>query len=429
MNKIIKLSLVVSMLTSSALYAVEDKGRDRILSVKKAIASVTANEQKEISIVDNFKHMFEDGKTSGNIRSIYSLYNNDNAINTSATAIGANLKYELANYNGFNGAIGFITTYDIDFASGEKSEDKRNDELSSAKSSYTELSEVYINYNFENLNFRAGRQIVDTPLADSDDIRMISNTFEAYIATYKLNDFSLMAGHLTRWQGADAGLDDGWVKSGKEGSNFSGLSYANDLIDASAWYYNINGEADDETANNAVYLDAIGHFSFSNNLTLDVGVQYLNESEQDSSGVEANIYGAMAEIVIKDLGVNIAYNKSNKQAGKASFSGFGGGTLFTNMDTMIIDEITADRDASATVAGLSYSIANFNLLYAYGDFNGDADSSGVKAHIVEQNIGIEYLPNDNFTVGAIMVIDKNKEDSITTDFNDKNFRVLVSYNF
>ena len=429
MNKIIKLSLVVSILTSSALYAIEDKGRDRISSVKKAIASVTANEQKEISIVDNFKHMFEDGKTSGNIRSIYSLYNNDNAINTSATAIGANLKYELANYNGFNGAIGFITTYDIDFASGEKSEDKRNDELSSAKSSYTELSEVYINYNFENLNFRAGRQIVDTPLADSDDIRMISNTFEAYIATYKLNDFSLMAGHLTRWQGADAGLDDGWVKSAKDGSNFSGLSYANDLIDASAWYYNINGEADDETANNAVYLDAIGHFSFSNNLTLDVGVQYLNESEQDSSGVEANIYGAMAEIVIKDLGVNIAYNKSNKQAGKASFSGFGGGTLFTNMDAMIIDEITADRDASATVAGLSYSIANFNLLYAYGDFNGDADSSGAKAHIVEQNIGIEYFPNDNFTVGAIMIIDKNKEDSITTDFNDKNFRVLISYNF
>ena len=263
-------------------------------------------------------------------------------------------------------------------------------------------------------------------------------SLEAYIASYETDGFSLMAGHLEKWQGADAGLDvdNPWVKTGKNGVNFGGVTYSNDFVEANAWYYNIsNASASDiangadENGNNAIYVDAIVSYDFSDDLELHAGVQYLKESELDHSNVEANIYGAMAEVVVSGLGINIAYNKSTKEAGKHSFSGYGGGTLFTNMDTMILDEITEDRDAQAVVAGLSYGIGDFNLLYAYGDFKGDADSSGAKAHIVEQDIGIEYTPNDDFTFGAIYVIDDNKEDATSADFNSKNFRVLVSYNF
>ena len=430
MNRVIKLSLASAIALSSLAFGADEKNREREHSVRKAVQKVSENEiPKKLSIVDNFKRIFEEGKVSGNIRSIYSKYSNDNDINTYATALGGGLKYELAQYYGFNAAAGFTTSHDIAFASGDKKKGERNDELSSGGGSYTTLSEAYINYEFKGLNLRAGRQIIDTPLADSDDIRMLPNSFEAYTATYDISDFSLMAGYLNNWQGTDAGLDDGWVDTGIDGTNFGGISYANDLVDASAWYYNINGEAGDETANNAIYVDAVGHWNLNKNLFLHAGVQYLHESEQDNSGVEANIYGVLAELVVSDLGITIAYNKSTKQAGKASFSGFGGGTLFTSMDTMIIDEITADRDAKAIVAGLSYAISDFNLLYAYGDFDGDADSGGVKTHIVEQNIGVDYAPDDNFTVGAILVIDDNKEDSTSTDFNDKNFRVLVSYNF
>jgi len=96
---------------------------------------------------------------------------------------------------------------------------------------------------------------------------------------------------------------------------------------------------------------------------------------------------------------------------------------------MILDEITEDRRAYAWVGGLSYEIADFNLLYAYGDFKGDADSTGAKAHIVEQNIGFEYSHNEELTIAALYVIDRNKEDSTSLDFNNDNFRVLVAYNF
>ncbi|SFV59760.1 hypothetical protein MNB_SM-5-538 [hydrothermal vent metagenome] len=162
---------------------------------------------------------------------------------------------------------------------------------------------------------------------------------------------------------------------------------------------------------------------------MHAGVQYLKESELDNSGVEANIYGAMGEVASHGLDFMLAYNKSTKESGKHTFSGFGGGKLFTSMDTMILDEITEDRDADAIVGSLSYEIDDFTLLYAYGDFQGDADSSGAKANIIAQNIGVDYAPNDDFTLSTVYVIHDNTEDATSTFFNDKNFRVLASYNF
>jgi len=417
MKKLIKLSLVAAISLSSTLYA---------------------EESKEQSVTNSFKHMFKDGTMSGNIRSIYSAYNNDNDKNTYASAIGGKLKYELATYNGFNGGVALTTSHDIGFLSGDKHHEKRNDELSSSKGSYTELTEAYINYQFENLNLCIGRQLIDTPLADSDDIRMIPNTFEAYIASYKINNFSLMIAHLKEWQGADAGLDvdNHWIKTGKNGVNLIGLTYGNDFIETNTWYYNISNASKsdiknkaDENGNNAIYLDVTGTYNLNDNIELHAGLQYLKESELDKSNVEANIYGAMAEMVVNDFAINIAYNKSIEKSKKHSFSGYGGGTLFTNMDTMILDEITEDRDARAIVTNLSYSINDFSLSYAYGDFNGNANSSNEKAHIVEQNIGIEFTPNDDLVISAIYVNDNNKEDSKSKDFNNDNFRVLVSYNF
>ncbi len=159
-------------------------------------------------------------------------------------------------------------------------------------------------------------------------------------------------------------------------------------------------------------------------------VQYLRENEIDNSGTEASIYGLLAEASAYGFTLSAAYNKSEKESGKASFSGFGGGTLFTNMDTMILDEITNDRDARAIVGGISYEIDNVTLSYAYGDFDGKADSMGDKAHIVEQNIGLEYsVIEDKFTLSAIYAIEKDRESSVKTENDWNRLQIMASYNF
>lgn len=424
MKKIVRLSTVMLSLMGT-LYA-QEENRDRLHSVKKAIGSVHEVEQKELNIVDGFSHMFKDGQVTGQIRSMYSEISYKDAQDTYATALGGFLKYELAEYKGFSGAVEFVTSQNINFLSGDGV--KYNDELASSSGDYTQMSELYVNYAYENFAFRGGRQTIDTPLADSDDIRMVSNSFEAYVASYELDKFRFEGAYLVAWQGYDAGLETAWVKTGKDGTYLAGVIYSDELLDASVWYYNINGELGDATANNSYYGDIVGHYHITKDLFLHAGVQYLKQDELDKSGVASSIYGATAELVVYGLGLNIAYNKADKKVGKGSFSGFGGGTLFTNMDSMILDVIAVDRDADAVVAGVSYELGDFNFLYAYGDFNGDSDSSGVTEHIVEQNLGVAY-EHDQVTLGAIYTKNDDKKNTNSNDGDWNNVRVLVAYNF
>ncbi|MCK4737772.1 MAG: OprD family outer membrane porin, partial [Sulfurimonas sp.] len=236
MDKILKVSLIVTLALSSTFLMAEEEVQPREIkkSVKKAVATFAPSEEKEISTVDKFRQMFTDGEVSGQLKLMYAGYDYENGdSNTYATAVGGTIKYELAEYNGFNAGVAFSISHDMGFVTGDNS--KQNDELSSTSGEYTELTEACINYKYQDLNLRVGRQMIDTPLADSDDIRMIANTFEAYIATYNLDGFELMAGNLQKWQGVDAGLDNEWDnKTGEDGTWFGGISYADD-IEFSAW--------------------------------------------------------------------------------------------------------------------------------------------------------------------------------------------------
>jgi hypothetical protein len=420
--KKILLSASLLIYYNVTLNAAEVQKRDRLHSVKEAMGQVTNMKDKEISVVDNFKHMFEAAKVSGQIRIMYAGYKQDNTLlnDTYASAVGGILKYELAAYNGFNAGVAVYTSHDIPFASG--SGIKHNSELSSSKGEYTTVGEAYINYNYKALNLRAGRQRLDTPLADSDDIRMIPNSFEAYVAKYELNGFDFMAGHINSWQGVDADLDKGWSATATDGVNFSGVSYSDDY-ELDLWYYNITD------ATNAVYFDTGINYELSQTLSFHAMVQFLKEDELSKSGYDADIYGGMLELVIGGLGVNFAYDTTDTSNKKQIFSGTGGGTLYTGLDTMTLDVIAVDRRAQAFVSGISYNYDNLNFLYAYGAFLGDKDSNDVKAYIVEQNIGFEYNVNEEFIVSAIYVLEEDRHSRVKTENDWNRAQLMIHYNF
>ena len=169
---------------------------------------------------DQLSDSLSNGVLSGQIDSTYiqKQFVNAKDNNNYATAFGGKLKYETAPFEGLNAAAAFYTSQDINFATGDSAKGAQNSELSSAKGDYTQLAEAYINYDYLGLNLRAGRQVIDTPLADSDSIRIIQNSFEAYIATYKKNEITFMAGKLVNWQGYDAGLEKGFTPVGKDGA-------------------------------------------------------------------------------------------------------------------------------------------------------------------------------------------------------------------
>jgi hypothetical protein len=357
--------------------------------------------------------MFENGQATGQLRIVYTdnKYEDDAQEETSSTAVGGKIKYELAKLNGFNAAFTMRYSEDID----KISSDNRDEGLSSSEGVYSQLSEAYMAYKDDALDIKAGRQVMDTPLADSDDIRMVQNSFEALRVRYTKNNTTLDLGYLNKWQGFDAGLDDGWVNTGEKGSSFVGLQYS-DNIDAQVWYYNIEGG---EYANQSIYSALSYKHDFSKYLSVFGAIQYLNQRENAQSGIKSDIYGAMVELITYNIGFNFAYNRSSKHSGKKSFSGFGGGALFTNMDTMILDEIADDRDAEAFVAGLSYEINNFAFLCAYGTYEGDKNSLNDEEDIKELNSGVEYNFNDEFVAYFIYV----KNDDLS------HVRLMANYNF
>ncbi|WP_457748809.1 hypothetical protein [Sulfurimonas sp.] len=422
MNKIFTI-VAISVFTCT-LFAIqsETKSDIRLHSVRENIDKEAVITKKEVSIVDSFKHMFQDGKVSGQIRTMYAGNEQkaQNTPNNYATAIGGKLKYELAELQGLNAGVAFYTSHDMNFATGDALH--QNNELSSSDGSYTQMAEAYINYKYKDFNFRAGRQVLDTPLADSDDIRMISNSFEAYVVSYNFNGFKFMAGNIQSWQGYDANLDTPWEKTGKNGTNFGGLAY-HDVWELNLWYYNVTNQV------NALYLSGGIQYDITQNSLIHVMAQYLHESERASSGYATEIYGAMAEVVLKGVSLGIAYNKSVATPLKMSFSGFGGGTLFTSMDTLILDDIADDRDTHAFVPSIGYEIEDFSFLYAYGDFKGDANSLGNKAHIIEQDVSLEYNVNDEFLVACVYAMQEDKENSVKTDHDWNRFQLMVNYNF
>lgn len=386
----------------------------------------------ELKVVDNLQDMFKDGKVSGQIRIGYKDNHaaEESIKDTYATAIGGQLKFESASLNGISFGVAGYTSHTIHALSGDG--DKFNDALSSYEKSYTELAEAYINYSYDNFNFRAGRQVLDTPLADSDDVAMTPHTFEAYVASYTFKDLgvTLIGANIQKWQGIDSEYENvllnSWQDTGDNGTWMAAALYNNDFIESGVWYYDVEKSA------KAVYADITGTIVFNEDVSLMIGAQVLNENESSNSNIDGSIVGAMAELAFFDATASLVYDRVNVNDTKQIFEGFGGGSSYTNMDTMTAGTLHDGTygDGSSYVASLGYNIANINLFALYGDFKADAIGVGQKAHVTELDIGATYEYNDGEADITIVYVDgKDKESALKTSYDDSHIQITANYNF
>ena len=455
MKKFLRYSLVLASVLSHS-YADDDVGAKD--TIREKITRVGQAEVKPADSVNTINELFENGKVSGQIEVMYSGYKESgiNATNADpySTAIGGQLMYKSAHLNGFAVGAEFTTVHEIAELSGEDDEAERSTMMVSGEGDYTELSQAYLEYVNAGLTLRVGRQLIDAPLADRGNIRIVNNTFQGYTLRYDMeallyeNDsFAIIAGYLDKWQGTDTGLvdssyspasTDSWQNTGDNGTAFIGVSYESDIFHFCAWYYDIS-KTDPNTnsfgqniANRSIYADVTYHAINKEAFSIDISAQYLQQNEDDNSGIEADIYGVMLEANVDDFSFLLAYNKRDSDDTQTSFSGFGGGTLYTNLDNMIIDTI-GGGDVDAYVAAITYSIGDATIGYVHGSFLRDATSTLAKEEIIEHNIGVEYSVNDNLTLFGIITLNDDKEDTGTgTIYNSGDFtniRVAASYNF
>ncbi len=390
-------------------------------------------EVKVVSPTNTLADAFKNGKVSGQIRAGYINFDPELSGDTTtfSTAIGGQLKYETAAYYGFSLGAAFYTSHAVMGLSGERSEGKYNNELSS-DTHYDVLAESYINYHHGDFNIRIGRQLIDTPYADSDDIRMTPNTFEGVVASYGLGNITLLGAYLTKWQGPDAESYDfvDLLGPDADGVAMAAVTYADDMFEGGIWYYGA-----DETAD-VFYGDISMTYVLSDGVELKGGLQYASQSEKSNSGIDGTLFGAMAEVGFSGVTLGIAYDTLDVDDGKEYFGGFGGGVGFVNMDEMTAGIFMISQGGDAWKFSFAYDFAEVGIEglgfeYDYGDFKGD------KIHeAIEQNIILSYAHGDEWDIEAVysMIEDENRDFGEDSNGNpaDGGFnRLLVraNYNF
>ncbi|MBD3799558.1 MAG: hypothetical protein IE883_06710, partial [Epsilonproteobacteria bacterium] len=137
---------------------------------KIALLSVVATTVLSANGIDE---AFVAGKVSGQIRAAY--VNQYNAVDTDTygTSLGGVLKYETVDWNGLKLGVGTYISQKLHLATGDADKGKTNPDLfGEGTKSYAYVGEAYVDYTMGDLNLKVGRQLIDSPFADTDDIRM-----------------------------------------------------------------------------------------------------------------------------------------------------------------------------------------------------------------------------------------------------------------
>lgn len=153
---------------------------------------------------DDLAGMFENGKTSGQVRFFYldrDYSGYEGAPHRNATALGGHLKFETDELYGVSVGASAYTTNRIlqGMEYGPTSEGKVDPSLYGyGYKSYSIFGEAYVNLQYGKSNLKIGRQLYNTPMAGADDARMLGNFFQGYVYTNKgIDNLTLTAAQIT----------------------------------------------------------------------------------------------------------------------------------------------------------------------------------------------------------------------------------------
>ncbi len=296
-----------------------------------------------------------------------------------------NIEDERKGATAFGGIFGFETTslYGLRLHMGAYVSQKsasltaanQNDALFNAKGdSYTYIGEASVAYENDTVQAKVGRIRLDTPYADSDDIRMSPNSFEGASLHVKLSDaWQTDAYVLTRWAGTDSEQIDLFTELVDGGYGLSGgaLTYSIDEEnEISLWYYNIDRESD------VIYAEVAADVRFNDDFHMEWGLQGAHIVERSGSEVDGDVVGVM---LIADLGVvyaGLSCNYVFEEQNQTITDGFGGGPYYTSLDEQTIGSISTlapghDLFVYRLALGLNFSTLgakDLSLEFVHGHF-------------------------------------------------------------
>lgn len=373
----------------------------------------------ETAFASGFDDAIKNASTIGQFRTAYISLDPDvaGAKTTTGAAFGGQIKFETAEWNDFQFAIAPYFSQKLDALSGKKVDGKQNGDLFNANSeSFAYLGEAYVNYTFNTGAVRLGRQQLDTPFINGDDIRMFPNTFSAAWLNMDVSKaLTLQAGVVSEWAGFDSGgSQDKFKKAGTDGVSAIGASYSmNESLAYQGWYYAFNKQY------TQYYVDA----NYENN-GFAAAFQFSNYQEQNASNVEGNVMGLSVSYSMGPVIFSAAVNQATNATGKSVDLGLGGGNYYTSMDEMTIGGLT---DASAQVLAIEYAASdNFTVSFAAGQFS---DENKATTNTTEHDLVLSYSVSDTLDIAFIHATIDNKANATDTGSNFSRQFAQVNYTF
>lgn len=387
------------------------------------IRSVRSN----LSAYDPVEH------TKGQVRAGYIDFKEDGTIHASATALAGHFHLYSKRWHGL--MVGAEAYAVLSSGIDQNSHTLNGDFFDDEGKSFILLSQAYIDGKWGKTDIRLGRQSLDTPHADSDDIRMMPNYFEAYTITNKdIDNFTLTAGIIDKMAGWENGVNSAdFVDVGETlgtGKNIAGIYYASisyegfENLSLGLWYYHYSDIA------NVLYAE----FGYTQQLSADtsliLGLQYDSSHVSGSALLgqqDAQTYGISLEANFEEFGVTIltAYNKDSGDTGAMGLS-LGGGAFFTSMEDQTLDALGTSGSAWVIGAGYSFEkagLAGLSSGIAYGHFKAENASL---YHVSETDAILEYQWNDKVSATAAFTSIESKVAHIK-DYTQ--LRIIANYNF
>jgi len=285
--------------------------------------------------------------------------------------------------------------------------------------SYAILGEAYLKSEFGKSMLKVGRQEIETPFAQVDDIGMVPNTFEAAIFENRdMTDTTLFLGQIQRMAGVDAEVVDKFTNvNGSNHMQVVGLSYegVKDWT-LSGWYYRLK-KAEIESIGflEADYEKVLGDTTFA------LGFQYATQDYRE--GEDAKVYGAMVSATDNGSGLTLS-TAYTKVGGNAVTSGFGGGPFYSNSEYLILDN--AGREGKALWYGGEYDASHMGYKGLTVGLGKVTLTNEFNKEATETDLVLSYELDDDFEIHAIA---SELNGANVGEDDAKHLRVFANYNF
>ena len=349
----------------------------------------------------------------------------------SAFAVGGHIHIDSKRWHGLMVGSELYVVADPGFDSDDPA--KVNPDFFDAdKNGFAALSQAFIDGKWDRTEIKIGRQMLDTPHADSDDIRMMPNYFLAYMLTNRsIEGLTLRLGQIDQMGGWENGIDASrFVPVEKalgaprktDGIYVASAAYeGGDNLSLQAWYYDFTDIAD------VIYLEA-GYDYAASFADLTFGLQYDGARDRGDKllgDIQSNTWGASLEAGF-DNGVTLiaAYNEETGDTG--AFGSLGGGPFFTSMEDQTIDAIGAKGYALMGAVGYDFGalgLDGLNAGIAYGHFEADQKSD---YETDETDFALSYALQDRISIDALYAV---VDDKTAANEDSDLFRITANYNF